>query len=244
MKIGAKIHRVMSCTSTNDLAKDLALSGAEEGTVVVADEQTQGRGTRGRSWYSAQKKGLYLSCLVYPPQPRISLLPIIAGLSASDAIFESVGIRVRLRWPNDLVWGKKKLGGILCESGFLGNRASYAILGIGINVSHERNDFPEDIRSQATSLRLITNKEINGKKFLERLCDALDYRYNQFLRNERERIVRAFEDYSILHLGKEVKVLTEKGEISGRYNGIDPQGGLILESRGERHSLFAGEIKR
>jgi BirA family biotin operon repressor/biotin-[acetyl-CoA-carboxylase] ligase len=139
MEIGAKIVRVESCPSTNDLAKELALSGEKEGTVVISEEQTQGKGTKGRSWFSARRKGLYLSVILTPPSPKISLLPLVAGLAVSDAVFSTVGIRTSLKWPNDLVWEGKKLGGLLCESGYLGNRVNYVILGLGLNVSHGKD---------------------------------------------------------------------------------------------------------
>ena len=243
MKIGAKILRVKSCSSTNDLAKELAISGEKEGTAVISDEQTKGRGMKGRSWYSAPKKGLYLSVILRPTHSNISLLPLVAGLAVVDAVFDSVGIRVRLKWPNDLIWGKKKLGGILCEAGFLGNKVNYVILGIGLNMNHGRDDFPEEIRHQATSLKLITKEDMDENIILGNLWLALNHWYGQFLLGEGKKIVSIFKENSILPLGKEITVSTERGEVSGIYRGIDSQGGLILESRGERRTFFSAEIK-
>lgn len=243
MEIGAKIHWIKSCSSTNDLTKELAISGEEEGTVIISEEQTRGRGTKGRSWYSPRKKGLYLSLLLYPSQPQISLLPLMAGLAANDAIFESAGIRVGLKWPNDLIWEKKKLGGILCESGFLGNQASYVIVGIGINLDQRREDFPEEIRSLATSLKLITKRDIDRKEFLQELCKALNRWYRLFQERRNEEIVRSFQDYSILPLGERVELLTETEEVLGTYAGIDSKGGLILEREGKRMTFFSGEVR-
>ena len=243
MKIGAKILRVKSCSSTNDLAKELAISGEKEGTAVISDEQTKGRGMKGRSWYSAPKKGLYLSVILRPTHSNISLLPLVAGLAVVDAVFDSVGIRVRLKWPNDLIWGKKKLGGILCEGGFLGNRVNYVILGIGLNMNFGRDDFPEEIRHQATSLKLITKEDMDENIILRNLWLALNHWYGQFLLGEYKKNVYYFKENLILPLGKEMIVLTERGEVSGIYRGIDSQGGLILESRGERRTFFSAEIK-
>ena len=243
MEIGAKIHRFKTCTSTNDLAKEMALAGEEEGTVVISEEQTKGKGTKGRSWYSCRKKGLYLSSILYPGKPQISLLPLATGLAANDAIFESTGIRVGLKWPNDLIWGKRKLGGILCETGFLGNKASYAIVGIGINLNHEREDFPEEIRSTATSIKLIIKENIDRKGLIQKLCKALNRWYGLFREMRDKEIVRSFQDYSILPLGKEIKLLTETDEIFGNYAGIDSKGGLVLEMQGKRMSFFSGEVK-
>jgi BirA family biotin operon repressor/biotin-[acetyl-CoA-carboxylase] ligase len=217
MEIGVKIIRVKSCPSTNDLAKELALAGEEEGTVVIAEEQTKGRGMKGRKWHSTRKKGIYLSVILRPPHSNIALLPLVAGLAVADAVFNSVGMRVKLRWPNDLVWGKKKLGGILCESGFSGSKANYVILGIGLNLNHGRDDFPEEIRDQATSLKLISKEDMD-KNFL-------------------------LGNLSILPPGKEITLVSESGDVPGVYRGIDTQGGLILESRGKRRAFFSAEIK-
>ena len=243
MKIGAKILRVKSCSSTNDLAKELAISGEKEGTAVISDEQTKGRGMKGRSWYSAPKKGLYLSVILRPTHSNISLLPLVAGLAVIDAVFDSVGIRVRLKWPNDLIWGKKKLGGILCEGGFLGNRVNYVILGIGLNMNFGRDDFPEEIRHQATSLKLITKEDMDENIILRNLWLALNHWYGQFLLGECKKIVSYFKENLILPLGKEMTVSTEREEVSGIYRGIDSQGGLILESQGERRTFFSAEIE-
>lgn len=243
MKIGAKIFSVKSCSSTNDLAKKLALAGEKEGTAVISAEQTKGKGTKGRSWYSAREKGLYLSIILNPPHSNISILPLMAGVAVNEAIFRSAGIRARLRWPNDLIWGKKKLGGILCESGFLGNRVNYVILGIGLNVSHMRDDFPEEIRHQATSLKLIIKEDIDKEAILGSLWPALNHRYTQFLQGKEEKIVSAFQEDSVFPPGKGITVNTEKMEISGIYRGIDSRGGLILESQGEIRTFFSAEIK-
>jgi BirA family biotin operon repressor/biotin-[acetyl-CoA-carboxylase] ligase len=243
MEIGVKIIRVKSCPSTNDLAKELALAGEEEGTVVVAEEQTKGRGMKGRKWHSTRKKGIYLSVILRPPHSNISLLPLVAGLAVADAVFNSVGMRVKLRWPNDLVWGKKKMGGILCESGFSGNKANYVILGIGLNMNHGRDDFPLEIRDQATSLRLISKEDMDKNFLLGNLWPALNHWYGGFLREEEERIIHHFQENSVLPLGKEITLVTEGGEVPGIYRGLDTQGGLILESQGKKRAFFSAEIK-
>ncbi|NIM58518.1 MAG: biotin--[acetyl-CoA-carboxylase] ligase [Candidatus Aminicenantes bacterium] len=243
MKIGAKINRTKSCPSTNDLAKELALAGEEEGTVVISDEQTKGRGMKGRKWYSARKKGIYLSVILRPSHSNISLLPLVAGLAVADAVYDSVGLRIKLRWPNDLIWGKKKLGGILCEGGFLGDRINYAILGIGLNMNHGRDDFPEEIRHQATSLKLISKEDMDENILLRNLWPALNQWYGRFLQNEKGKIISHFQENSILPLGKEITLITESGEVSGIYRGVHSQGSLILESQGKRTSFFSAEIK-
>jgi len=243
MRIGVKIHRIKSCPSTNDAAKELAMAGGKEGTVIISEEQTRGKGTRGRSWYSARKKGIYLSVILHPSRPNISLLPLMAGLAVNEAIFSTLDIRTKLKWPNDIIWGKEKLGGILCESAFLGNRVNFVILGIGLNVDHGKDDFPDEIRHQATSLALITKRKVSEDLLLRNLWRALNHWYSLFIDGEGRAIVRVFQQNSVLSLEEETTLITEKGEMTGIYKGIDPQGGLILESQGEKRTFFSAEIK-
>lgn len=243
MKIGTIIQRVESCTSTNDLAKIRAGEGAEEGTVIISQEQTKGRGTKGRNWYSAKNKGLYASLILYPENPDISLIPLMAGLAVKEAIKESLRISVGLQWPNDLIWENKKLGGILCESDFLGNRLNYIILGIGLNLNHEKEDFPPDIRPLATSLKLITSKEVDEQALLQSLWKALDHWYRLFCQGQGMRIAQAYERNSLLSPGDKLALENERGEFTGIYRGIDSRGGLILEEGGRMASYFSAQIK-
>ncbi|MFC2169025.1 biotin--[acetyl-CoA-carboxylase] ligase [Acidobacteriota bacterium] len=230
------------CPSTNDLAKELARKGAVEGTVIISQEQTKGRGTKGREWFSAPGKGLYLSIILRPPNANISLIPLVAGLAASDAVFKSECIRALLLWPNDLVWAGKKLGGILCETVFSGNRLNCIILGIGLNLNHSRQDFPGDIRPYATSLKIITGEKVKKRPILENLWITLNHWYDLFLGGENEKIVNAMEKYSVFSPGKELTVLTEQERIIGVYSGIDLKGGLILEEGGIKRSFYSAEI--
>ena len=107
MKIGNPIHFFPTCTSTNDIVKELALQGAAEGTVVVAEEQTSGKGRGRRYWFSSRGKGLYLSVLLRPPRPEISLLTLSAGLAVAEALQDIIGVKICLKWPNDLLWEGK-----------------------------------------------------------------------------------------------------------------------------------------
>lgn len=242
MVIGGNMIRIRSCASTNDLARELALAGEAEGTVVVAEEQTAGKGTKGRTWFSPRGKGLYLSVILYPSRPDVSLLPLVAGLAAREAIFASFRIRVGLKWPNDLLWEGKKLAGILCESSFKGNRMTHAVLGIGLNVSHEQEDFPPELRAQAISLKKITPVEVDSEALLESLCPALDRWYGRFLEGRSGDIIRAFEEGSVLCPGKKVTLLVNGEEVRGTYRGLDSRGGLELEVGGRRKTFFSAEI--
>jgi len=243
MNIGAVIQSFETSTSTNDLAKMFAEKGAEEGTVIMAEEQTGGRGTKGRSWESPRGKGLYASVVLRPKQKDISLLPLMAGVACVDAIRGATGLEVKLKWPNDIVWGKKKLGGILSESGFLGEEVTYVVLGLGLNVSQRRNDFPEELRRSATSLRLALRAETDRAELERILWSALDRWHALFRQGKTEKIIKAYEAYFIIPIGNIVIVEKEGGALSGAFLGVDPRGRLRLEKNGQEMSLSPAEIQ-
>lgn len=242
MKIGAMIHFYKTCSSTNDVAKKLAQEGAPEGTVVIAEAQTAGKGTKGRSWHSPRGKGLYASVILRPLESNISLLPLEAGVAVAEAIREATGLAVRLKWPNDIVWRGRKLGGILCESGFLGSELNYVVLGIGLNIGQKRSDFPADLRASATSLQLATKKKISGAELTQSLWRALAFWYEKFTRGQSEEILRAFQKKLIFPIGKVINVRKDKGSLSGIFSGIDERGSLILVKDGREIIVSPAEI--
>jgi BirA family biotin operon repressor/biotin-[acetyl-CoA-carboxylase] ligase len=234
MTFGATIHRLESVPSTNDAARELARAGAAHGTAVVAEEQTRGRGTKGRIWHSPRGRGLYASFIVRwegpeGRRPEFVLLPLAAGLAAGDAILESAGVSVRLKWPNDLVWDRKKLGGILTESVFRGKALDFAVLGVGVNVNQEEDDFPGNLKGAATSLRLVTGRPASRERLLGCLCRALDSWYNRLVQGERAGVIRAYDERMPFSRGTRVFVSTARGEISGIYRGLAEEGRLRVE---------------
>ena len=238
------IHRVDRCRSTNDLAMRLAGEGAPEWTVVVAAEQTAGRGTKGRGWFSARGKGLYVSVLLRPRSVELALLPLVSGLAARDAIERVHGLRIQLGWPNDLLWEKKKLGGILCQSAFLGDQPDFTIIGIGLNLDHEERDFPPDIRPLATSVRIALKKTGDPEVLLETLLESLINWYDVFCRGETEMIVRSFEAHSAIQKGERIQALINGHLFSGVYQGLDSDGSLVFEDQVGRRTLRSAEITR
>jgi BirA family biotin operon repressor/biotin-[acetyl-CoA-carboxylase] ligase len=243
MEIGAVVQKVETCTSTNDLAKKLAESGAEEGTVVIAEEQTKGRGTEGRTWESPRGQGVYASVILRPKKRDISLLPLVAGVACAEAIRGATGLEAALKWPNDIVFRGKKLGGILCESGFLGDKVVYGILGLGLNVSQKRSDFPEGLRASATSLRLALKKDVDRPALERRLWLELDRWYRVFNRGEIKAIIRAFETKFIIPIGKVINIEKEGGRDSGLFLGLDPHGRLKVEINGQEVLFSPAEIQ-
>jgi BirA family biotin operon repressor/biotin-[acetyl-CoA-carboxylase] ligase len=242
MKIGQRIIRVESCSSTNDLAHEMALQGEEEGTVIIAEEQLKGRGTKGRKWYSTRGKGIYFSVILRPRKRNLSLLPLAMGLAVRDALLETAGIAVRLKWPNDLVYAGRKLGGILCEASFRGNDVGHVVLGIGLNLTHARDEFPEEFRNRATSLQLELDKEIDKEDLLLKLWRVLGEWYSLFLQEKEAQIVKIFEESSVFSAGEEIIVQTGKKRIAGKYMGIDLRGRLLLHAPKGEQSFLAAEV--
>jgi BirA family biotin operon repressor/biotin-[acetyl-CoA-carboxylase] ligase len=223
------VHRLSSCPSTNDVARELALRGAAEGTVVLAGEQTAGRGTKNRSWFSPRGKGLYVSLVLRPAGGTISLMPIAAGIAAAEALRREALLEVRVRWPNDIVWQGKKLGGILCESAFLGNRPDYVILGFGLNVNHLEEDFPEELRPTAVSLRMIRGREWAPEPILQRLLPAAARWARRVARGEEKTILESFERRSAFRRGDSIRVRSNGAVFEGKYSGLDVTGALVLK---------------
>ena len=239
------IHKFETCTSTNDVARELALRGAPEGTAVVADEQTAGRGTKGRSWHSPRGKGLYVSLVLRPAAAEITLRPLAAGLAAREAVERSHGLSARLRWPNDILWEGKKLGGILCESGFLGNRPEYVILGVGLNVDHDLDDFPEDIRALAVSVHMAARRPADGEGLLRDLLAEIErWKYIHAGPAGGDEIIRTFERYSIFRKGDPLTVVRDDERIQGVYQGICRDGTLEMLVGDEIRRFSSAEIVR
>jgi len=242
MTIGMTIHSFSTCPSTNDLAKRLAREGSAEGTVVLADEQTEGRGTKGRSWHSPRGQGLYASVILRPRRADLSLLPLAAGVACLEAIREATGLEAALEWPNDIVWKHRKLGGILCEGEFLGNAVSFAVLGVGLNISQKKDGFPAALRRTATSLRIALGREVDRAAVETALWPALNRWYAAWVRGRKEEIVRAYESKLIIPAGAVVEVRKEGGTLRGVFRGVDLRARLKMEKDGKEVILSAGEI--
>ena len=243
MKIGGKVHRFKSCSSTNDLAKDLAKKQAEQGEVVVCDEQTRGKGTRRRTWYSIPGKGLYFSVILFPSRLDLSLLPLTASLAVRDAVFKELNILISLKWPNDLMWERLKIGGILCESSFSGKKLNHSVIGIGINVRHKQIDFPPELRKAAGSLEMIYQKHIDLTKLLLAVFGSMERWYRAFNRNEDPKILRKYLEASYFCIGDELMVESEGSSFLGFFRGLDSKGRILLDINGKKRRFLSGEIR-
>jgi len=243
MKIGDEIHRFERCSSTLDEARTLALAGRAEGTVVVAGEQTAGRGTKGRTWFSPPGRGLYVTVLLRPACPRLSLLPLAVGLAARDAAAASSDLDIRLKWPNDLVWEAKKLGGVVCEGGGGESGPRFVLAGIGVNVAQAPEGFPPGLRDRATSLASAAGRPVGTDDLLRLLCESLETWYNIFIRGTGDKIVHAFQEIMTFTPGDRVRLETGGAAIDGTFIGLDAFGGLVCEDGGRRTAYYSAEVQ-
>jgi BirA family biotin operon repressor/biotin-[acetyl-CoA-carboxylase] ligase len=211
--------------STNDDARRLAQSGAPEGTVVLADGQSAGRGRLGRSWDSSVGVGLYLSILLRPAEPveRIGRYPIAAAVAVGAACRKLAGERVVLKWPNDVLAGGAKLAGILTEMR-QGSLAADLVVGIGINVNHEATDFPETLRGAATSLRILRQGVVVDRETVAlAVLEELGATIAQIRGNGWREVAELFMSYAPDAAGRRVR-LAAGG--SGVTDGLDASGAL------------------
>jgi BirA family biotin operon repressor/biotin-[acetyl-CoA-carboxylase] ligase len=247
MPFGAIVHRLETVASTNDAARALALEGAAHGTAVLAREQTRGRGTKGRTWDSPAGLGLYASFILRGPDggtvPSPHLVPLAAGLAASDAIRETTGLATRLKWPNDIIHDGKKLGGILSEGVDAGAAGGFVVVGIGLDVGQGAGDLPGDLRATATSLRLAGGRGVTVDALWAVLCGTLERWYNELTRGGQEAVVGAFVSRSAFSNGDTVRVETTDGIFDAVYQGLDPEGRLVV-SRGAAGPVVLDAVVR
>lgn len=226
--VSLKILRYKQLPSTNTTAYRLAEQSAPEWTIIVADQQTRGRGRGGKKWESP-KGGLWFSILLRPDvrSSRAPLLQYLTANAARQAVQDETGLQVQLKWPNDLVIDKNKLGGILIESKTLGDRVSFAILGIGLNVNQGEDRLP----GGATSIRLASGMRYDQRRLLKAIVDQTRSRYDEL--DEPSTIMDEWWR-NCVHRPPRVQVALPKGIVIGITRGIDEDGGLIIETDDRR----------
>lgn len=230
--------------STNNRLKSLARLGAPHGTVLVAGCQTGGRGRLGRSFSSPENMGIYLSILLRPeclPQ-ELMHLTCSAGVAMCDAVEKSTGLRPKIKWINDLVWEKKKIGGILVELGLrCDGYTDYAIVGIGINCRQKQADFPPELQDKAISLEAAIGHSVNMAELTAEMAVMLWKMSQTLLDGKREMLCRYRGD--CITLGQDVSVISSDGILHGVALDIDEDGALVVQfpNRGIEH-VNAGEV--
>jgi BirA family biotin operon repressor/biotin-[acetyl-CoA-carboxylase] ligase len=228
-------------SSTNDVARMQARKGARGGFLVAASRQTAGRGRLGRSWESPPDRGLYVSILLRPnlPMTEAGKLTVLGSVATVDAVEAVSGLQPGIKWPNDIMVGKKKLAGLLIETEPKGSRIGFAVIGIGLNVRHETRDFSPEVRPLATSIYLATGLLHRRADLLVALLQALDRRLSRPFDEAREAWIA-----SSLTLGQRVTLTTSRGRKHGQALGLDESGALLLRNgSGEVEAVTAGDMQ-
>lgn len=239
---GRALHCYRQVGSTNVVAIELAESGAPEGTVVVAEEQTRGRGRLGRNWHSAPGLGIWSSVVLRPKiaPDAVTGISIVAALAFAETVDNHLGLDVQLKWPNDGLIDNRKVCGILVELSAEVGRLHYAVCGTGINVAHKETDFPPEIRPQATSLTIAAGRPVDRLAFYRRFLFDFEVLYQRFVRDGLAPLLPIYRARSIL-LGHTVTVSQGERHTTGMAEEIDEFGRLIIRSQGQRVALNSGE---
>jgi BirA family biotin operon repressor/biotin-[acetyl-CoA-carboxylase] ligase len=240
---GKRIYHFFKTDSTNRVALELGHGGEPEGAVVMAEEQTAGRGRAGRAWHSERAMGIYVTLLLRPKLAPVQapLLTMMAGLSTHSAVQALTGLAVDLKWPNDLLVRGKKAGGILTEMHAEPGQIRFVIVGIGLNVNQEK--FPGELADIATSLRVETGKPQSRMELLVRLLREFENDYNRLIREGVAGVVARFEAVSSYARGRRVRVTDGTESYVGTTAGLAPEGLLqVTRDDGKVVTVIAGDV--
>ena len=233
--------------STNSLARRLGEAGRiPSGTLVLADEQTAGRGRLNHTWHSSAGQGIYASIYLDPlgrlPQP--AFLTLAAGLSVHEALAGMMGpaaAGLDIKWPNDVLWNGKKISGILVESTLQDSCLRHVVIGIGINVAH--TSFPEEIRHSAVSMLQAAGRPFSRHDVLLQVLGRLDQNLARLLSGDCDAIRQRWVAASSFVKGRKVKFFEQGRPILGTTDGLLPDGALVVQTRyGDRVAVYSGEI--
>jgi BirA family biotin operon repressor/biotin-[acetyl-CoA-carboxylase] ligase len=236
------VHHHETLNSTNDLAKELAVRGAPEGTVVVAEAQTGGRGRLGREWDSPPGVGLYVSLVLRPMLPPLELpqITLTTAVAVVRAVRRVAGVAPGIKWPNDLLLNGKKLGGILTEMETESDRIRHVVVGLGLNVNNP--GFPPELAATATSLTLALGGSFSRVQLLQAWLEEFEELYDRFLNQGFPEILEEWKRFTVT-LGRPATVRQGPREISGQALDVAADGALLLRTAsGEIVRVTSGEI--
>ena len=239
--MGSAFYPYRSCDSTQAQAARLADAGAPEGSVVVADAQTAGRGRHGRPWWGEPGNSILVSVILRPriPVERTPHFSLLAAVSSREALKSVTNLPIVIKWPNDLLVGGKKVAGILVEGGSIDKRLLHLVVGIGVNTG--QRGFPPDIEDRATSLTLATGRPVSREEVAGALLHSLDQWYRIYLDAGFPPVREAWRGGTAT-LGQWVRVPSQS--LEGTALDLDDDGALVLLGReGRRHRVIAGEIE-
>ncbi|MCM3881805.1 MAG: biotin--[acetyl-CoA-carboxylase] ligase [Vicinamibacterales bacterium] len=244
---GRRIHWLETTTSTSDVAAYLAELGVDEGTVVVADAQTAGRGRHGHVWCSPPGAGLYLSIVLRPSGNLLghanpaALLTLASGVAIAESVRASTGLPAEIKWPNDIMIGRRKLAGILAEATAQSGVLQHVILGIGLNLRQAA--FPPEIANRATSVEAETNRAADRAQIFVQVLTAVAARYRDLQAGRFDVILGAWRALAPSLPSSRVEWDSVSGVVRGRAEDVDEQGALVVRVGDRVERIIAGEVR-
>ncbi len=240
-RFGCKIYTFDTIDSTNNCARALAGCWADEGTVVIAEQQTAGRGRLGRPWVANPNENLTFSIILRPtiPADSINLLPLAVAVAVAGAVEKLTGLKPECKWPNDLILDNKKAAGILLEGSFKQNTVEWIVIGIGVNVNQTL--FPGELESKATSLKLVAGRDIDRISLFHTILEQFERTYHTGSKSGFQSILPDWIARTRM-IDRNISVLEHGTLLSGTVKGVSRDGGLILRSDGGERTLFAGDV--
>jgi BirA family transcriptional regulator, biotin operon repressor / biotin---[acetyl-CoA-carboxylase] ligase len=224
--LNSKTYYEESVDSTNSILKKLAVdNNIDTGTIIVAEHQTKGRGQTGKSWFDLEFASIIMSCFLKLDIniDMVQIIPITVGLALAETINKHCAVESEIKWPNDILINNRKVAGVLLEGSIMQNKLEYAIIGIGINVNYQENQFPSDLKNKSTSLRIETNRINNRLNILNELIENLD-QYIYTLMNGENQLIANRANKLLHHRGNVVLYKGDKYIIDS----INPSGKLLL----------------
>lgn len=243
--LGQSIVYHETIDSTNTLAQTLALNGAPEGTLVIADEQTAGRGRRGRNWFSPPHSGVWMSLILRPQLPvaHAAQITLVTAVAMARALTRLTGVEAGIKWPNDILFDKRKCCGILTEMHAEFDQVHHLVLGIGINVNVPQEQFPEELQSIATSLQGVKGEPIPRAEVVRAVMEELEPLYRRYVDGGGFASIREDWKRSNITLGRQIVAQTARGPITGEALDIDEFGVLLVRREdGETEKIYSADI--
>lgn len=243
--LGQALHTFQEVDSTQGIAQKLAREGCPSGTVVIADRQLAGKGRMGRVWYSPPEKGIWMSVILRPEIPVTSApqLTLLASVAILKGMTKVTGLDIGIKWPNDLLIQNRKLAGILTELSAEPDHINHVIVGVGINVNHSLEDFPDELKEIATSLLIEGKQEVDRNELIVTILKEWEDLFELYLAHGFGPIKTLWEAYTV-SLGKEVIARTMRGEYRGKALGINDEGVLLLEDESKTiHKIYSADIE-
>ena len=241
---GEQLKLLETTTSTQEEIRIWAEQGADNGALIIAEEQTRGRGRQGRRWLSLPGKGVWMSLLLKPELPLAdaSRLTLLTAVAVCRALRGVTGLEIGIKWPNDLLINGKKICGILVESAGEDGKIRYCVVGIGIDVNMETQDYAEELSHRATSLKIEGNQNYDRAVIIGAVMKEMEFLMTSFLEQGFSTIANLWEALSVT-LGKTITVKTHQGEIIGVAEELDASGALMLRKPdGNIEIVYSGEI--